>query len=144
MSCGVPQGSVLIQILFTFYTADLGKIIKSIALLMLHHCYAVDTQVYGFCRFDDELLLKTKLLDCIKAIARWLASNRLSLNPAKFEFMWRATSRRLHRIDDFAFDLPDGAAWCRWSTSVRNLGAYLDQAMALHEHVAHLVSACFY
>ena len=70
-----------------------------------------------------------------------MALNRLRLNPAKSEFMWCATSRRLHHIDDFVFDLPDGAV--KTSTSVRNLGAYLDQALTLHEHVARPVSACF-
>ena len=117
-----------------------GKIIKSFALL--HHCYSGDTQVYGFCSFDERLLVKTRLLDCIKAIARWMAWNRLRLNPAKSEFMWCATSRRLHYIDDFAFDLPDGVV--ATSTSVHNLGAYLNQAITIHEHVARLVSAYFY
>ena len=56
--------------------------------------------------------------------------------------MWCATSRRLHHIDDFAFDLPDGVV--ATSTSVHNLGAYLNQAITIHEHVARLVSACFY
>ena len=102
----------------------------------------MQTQSYGFCRFDDSLLLKTRLLVCIKAISRWMASNRLRLNPAKSEFVWSATSRRIHHIDDFVFDLPDGAV--ATSTSVWNLGAYLDQAMTIHEHVARIVSACFY
>ena len=81
------------------------------------------------------------LLDCIEAIARWMAWYRLRLNPAKSEFMWCATSRRLHHIDEFAFDLPDGVV--TMSTSVHNLGAYLNQVMTLQEHVARLVSAYF-
>ena len=117
-----------------------GKIIKSFALL--HHCYADNTQVYSFCRSDERLLLIIRLIDYIEAIARWIASNQLRLNPAKSEFMWTATWRWLHHIDDFIFDLLDGAV-VTW-TSVRNLGAYLDQAITLHEHIARLVSACFY
>ena len=118
-----------------------GQFWENNKIALLHHCYADDTQVYGFCRFDDSLLLKTRLLDCIKAIARWMASNRRRLNPAKSEFMLYAMSRRLHHIDDFVFDLPHGAL--ATSTSVRSLGAYLDQAMTLHEHVARLVSVVF-
>ena len=56
---------VVTKVKFMLYTADLGKIIN-----LFTHCYADDTHFYGFCRFDDKLLLKIRLLDCIKAIAR--------------------------------------------------------------------------
>ena len=49
------------------------------------------------------------------------------IESTEAESMSCATSRRLHHIDDVVFDLPVGVV--ATSTSVRNLGAYLDQAM---------------
>ena len=76
------------------------------------------------------------------AVASWMASNRLRLNPTKTEFMWCCTSRRLHVINDAIFNLPDGPV--NASTSIRNLGAYFEQTLTLKDHVNHLVKSCFY
>ena len=138
--CGVPQGYVLGQFLFTLYTADLRRIIESFGLLQ--YCYADDAQVYGSCSPNDSAALRTKLIGCVDTIGRWVASNRLKLNPSKSEFMWCATARRLHNIDNSEFILPDGAV--KAATSVRDLGSYLDQAMILQDHVRRMVNSCFY
>ena len=71
-----------------------------------------------------------------------MASSRLMINPSKSEFLWRATSRRLHHIDNSAFRLADGDVVP--TTYVRNLGSYFDASMSMATHVCHLVSACFY
>ena len=81
--------------------------------------------------------MQTKLLDCVNGIERWMASNHLKLNPSKSEFMWCANARRIYNIDDSEFILPDGAV--KASTSVQDLGAYLDQAMTLQDG-----DSCFY
>ena len=51
-------------------------------------------------------------------------------------------AQRLHNIDDSEFISPDGVV--KASTSVRDLGAYLDQAMTLQDNVSQMVSSCFY
>ena len=75
MRYGVPQGSVLGQLLFTLYTTDTGCIVRIHGLL--HHCYADDMQVYFFCRPTDKATLKKRVMACIGDIDRWLACNRL-------------------------------------------------------------------
>ena len=53
-----------------------------------HHCYANDTQLYGYyCHPDHSAVLKDIMIRCIDAVARWMASNRLKLNSIKTEFM---------------------------------------------------------
>ena len=71
-----------------------------------------------------------------------MASNRLMLNPAKSEFIWCASPRRVHLIDRSDFVLKDGTVAV--STVVRNLGAFLYESMSMTDHVNRLVRSCFY
>ena len=66
-----------------------------------------------------------------------MKSNRLKLNPPKSEFVWCATTRRLHVADMTSFHLDDGDVTL--ALSIRNLGAYFDVNMDMTTCIKQLV-----
>ena len=86
--------------------------------------------------------MKKRLMACIGDIDRWLACNKLKLNPAKSEFLWSATAHRLHLVDNSMFHFEDGDVTP--ATTVGNLGTFFDATCTMVPHVDRLVRARFY
>lgn len=78
----------------------------------------------------------------LTALETWMASNRLCLNPAKTKFMWLGTPQQLAKLNliDLSAEFPNYT----FSSSVRDLGIILDQALTFAPHLNRLSRDCFY
>src|SRR6218665_1208002 len=73
------------------------------------------------------------MCSAIDALSKWMASNRLLLNPSKTQFIWLGGRRQLAKVD--LPMLADKFPHFAFSTTVRELGLTLDQELNLSEHV---------
>jgi hypothetical protein len=137
--CGVPQGSVLKPDMFVLYAADLIHLIERHSLHL--HIYADDTQVYGSCSLTDVRQLQSRVSSCVDDIASWKQCNRLKLNTENTEVLWCATSRRQHQLSTTPTRIANDLITS--STSVRDLGVYIDADLSMRSHVRNTVSKCF-
>ena len=72
VSYGVPQGSILVPILFCLYMLPLGDIIRK--HFVSFHFYADDTQLYLPLTTQESA---QSLLHCIEASKHWMSNNFL-------------------------------------------------------------------
>ena len=79
-SFGVPQGSVLGPLFFLCYIYDLKDSIQCVS-----HLYADDTVL--LCASPDAILLNSELNEELVKVTEWLASNKLTLNTKKTQYM---------------------------------------------------------
>src|SRR6218665_2950693 len=96
---GVPQESVLGPLLYILYTADISSLMRSCGLL--HQLYADDIQAYMYihCNAADAVASVGLMCSAIDALSKWMASNRLILNPSKTQFIWLGGRRQLAKVD---------------------------------------------
>jgi hypothetical protein len=105
------------------------------------HLYADDTQIYGSSSPGNTAELQERASTCIDETGLWMRSNGLQLNTAKTEVMWCSSGRRQHQIPTAAFRV--GNDFVQPTTSVRDLGIYIDSDLSMSTHVSKTVSSCF-
>ena len=113
------------------YTAPLGDICRSHGIACM--CYADDTQLYLSFKLSQKLDMSecvSKLENCVRDIKLWMRTNLLKLNDEKTECILFGTQFQLSKIEDF-------------STTVRNLGYFMDSQMKRKEHISRICRSTY-
>ena len=95
---GVPQGSVLGPILFTFYAQPLSDIISQ--RKCNHHKFADDTQLHKLSAPSDFYSLIHDIEQCVDSVGSWMTGKRLKLNNDKTEALVIGSRRRVSVSQD--------------------------------------------
>ena len=141
LTCGVPQGSVLGPILFIMYTTPLSTIIGQSQVG--HHLYADDTQLFISFKPNAASAALGNLQAIISAISGWMASNFLSLNPSKTEFLLIGLPNQLSKLHNQSLLLPDNTTIAPVH-SARNLGIIFDSNLSFDNQISNLSRACYF
>ena len=82
---GVPEGSVLGPLLFTFYTQSLSSVICQSG--HSYHFFADGSQLHNSSTPSDFPVLIHSLKDCIEDVAEWMCDSMLKMNHDKTELI---------------------------------------------------------
>jgi len=103
--------------------------------------YANDTQIYGFCRPAAASQLQQQVSVCTDGVALWMRSNWLQPNTTKIKVLWCASNRQQHQLPQVALRV--GIDYVTPTTSVNNIGIYVNSDVSMLTRVSRTVSSCF-
>ena len=104
---GVPQGSCLGPLLFTFYASKLFDIKGHLPHV---HTYADDTQLYLSFKPDSAVNANDAVNAmelCIRDLRTWMLHDKLKLNDNKTEFILAGTRQQLTKVDGISLCVGD-------------------------------------
>ena len=109
------------------------------------HVFADDTQLYLSFRPTSSISQDQAIRameECIVDVRAWMCHNMMKLNDSKTEFLIIGSRQQLAKINVDSIKV--GASEIVSTSSVRNLGAWLDKNMSMDAHVGKVCSKAFF
>ena len=138
LNSGVPQGSVLGPIFFSFYTSLRCSIFVQHDLLF--HQFANDITLFTGVSHPDPSPTFLKLSSCLSALNSWFSQNQLKLNFIKSEVMFVGSSRVLAKYNLSSVVTFDGTT-LPISSKLKILGVTLDSNLNFAHFISQIIQS---
>lgn len=129
LTTGVPQGSILGPLLFSFYINDLPNVCSEVECLM----YADDTVLFVHGRFKD--IVADKLTKAMTRVTSWLQENCLQLNISKTVGMFFSKTN----LASFNPDIIVAGEKLQIVNQYKYLGLVIDSYLSFKAHIKKYV-----
>ena len=125
ITCGVPQGSTLWPLLFLLYINDMPNCSKKLSFRI----FADDTNIFFSCKNLKEL--ESVMNNEFKTVLRYCATNKLSVNFKKTNYMLISSPRKLMHTNININGI-------KRSNCIKYLGIYIDEHLSWDSQITHI------
>ena len=137
---GVPQGSVLGQILFSMYIKPMATIIDNHSIM--HYLFVDDLKIQMSAPPDKISMLLHTMLSCKSDISAWKIDNMIKLKDNKTELML-VTSKRTKHLHSLPTSITIGNAQIPFKQSAKNFCFTLDCHLTMNAHISNITRTCY-